>query len=148
MFTKIEKYPPKTLLGESILLKKHFNINNTITLEAIKKNKTSLRAGKITARWVLLIYAENVEKFIHKINFISDNKKKKCEEMLKIKTNLSQYSSLKLMKEIAKGNVFLSRDFTNAMKKKGYVSPFKYIWDYKRKGLIEKVSRGRYKIIC
>jgi hypothetical protein len=64
-----------------------------------------------------------------------------------MKTNKSQYSALKLMKELSNENIFLSKNFINEMKIRGYVSPFKYIWAYKKRGLIKKLERGKYKII-
>ena len=67
--------------------------------------------------------------------------------MLKVRSNKPQYTALKLMNKISKNNIFLSKDFITIMKKQGYVSPFKYIWEYKKKGLIEKVERGKYKLI-
>ncbi|MFH1276643.1 MAG: hypothetical protein ABIH82_06040 [Candidatus Woesearchaeota archaeon] len=147
LFDKIKHRPPKTLLGESILLKEHFGIENKIELEAIKRNKTSLRAGQITARWVLFIYANNVPKFIKEINFISQKKQNKCKEMLKVKTNRPQYSALKLMGKISKNDVFLSKTFIEDMKQLGYTSPSKYIWEYKKKGLIAKIEKGKYKLL-
>ena len=100
LFKKIKDYHPTLLLGEKILLKKHFDIDSKLQLEAIRKNKTDFRAGKITARWVLLIYANNIDKYIKEIGFISRNKNKKLEEMKKIKGNRPQYSTLDLIKKV------------------------------------------------
>jgi len=80
----INNNPPKILEGEQILLKHHFDIDAKLVLEAIKRNKTSLRCGDVTARWVLLIYANNINKFIEKVGFISKKKKDICRKMMEI----------------------------------------------------------------
>lgn len=147
LFEKIKHQPPPTLFGEYILLKKHFKINSLLKLEAIKRNSTAFRAGGITARWVLYIYAENINRFIREINFISKIKRNKCKEMLRMKTNKSQYSALRKMKKISKNSIFMAEEFISNMKKEGYTTPSKFIWDYNRKGLIKKIGFRKYKIL-
>ena len=53
----IESKPPVLLLDEQKMLQKHFNIESKLYFEAVRNNHTGFRAGKITARWVLIIYA-------------------------------------------------------------------------------------------
>jgi len=67
--------------------------------------------------------------------------------MRKIKGYKSQYSSLKLMKELSQKNILNSFDFVKEMKKLGYVSPRTYLFRYLKKGILKKVNRGRYLII-
>lgn len=146
LFEKIKYYPPKTLLGEYILLKKYFGINSKLRLEAIKKNKTSFRAGGTTARWVLFIYADNIDVFIKEINFISEEKRKKCELMTKIKANKPQYSTLQFIEKISKNSVVLRKDFISEMKKEGYKSPGCYMHRFEKKGIIKRIGKGKYTI--
>ena len=146
-YNLIKDKPPITLLGEHIILKKHFGINNTIRLEAIRHNKTSNGKGKITARWVLLIYADDINKFIDNIGFISEKKKNVCKEMLKVKKRRPQFFSLEIIKKIQKNKLFYLKDFVREMRKIGYSCPICYISRYCKKGLIEKINRGCYKII-
>jgi len=147
LFEKIKEHPPKILLGEQILLKKHFDIDTKLQLEAIRKNKTDLRAGKITARWVLFIYAHNINKFIKEIGFISKKKNGICTEMMKIKTRRPKYYNLKIINKIQKDKFFYSKAFVKEMKKIGYKSPRCYLQRFSKQGLIKKISRGYYKII-
>ena len=147
LWNKIKEYPPETLLGEHLMLKHHFNVDNKLILEAIRKNKTDFRAGKITARWVLLIYANNINKFIKEINFISENKIRKCQEMLKIRANNPQYFSFGIIKSITKHHRFNRKDFVNAMRTLGYKSPGCYLWRYESKKLIKKIGKGNYQLL-
>ena len=148
MLKTIETQPPPILLDEHLLLKNHFNIGSKLQLEAIKKNKTDLRCGKISARWVLLIYANNIDKFIKEINFISSKKRKKTKLMKKIKGNNPQYYALDLIKTISNKNGYFYRSiFDKEMKKLGYKSPSAYLWRYCKKGLIKNVRTGYYQII-
>jgi len=138
----------KILLLEQILLKQHFDIDSKITLEAIRSNKTSLRCGKISARWVLLIYANNINKFVKEIGFISKRKNKKLEEMKKIRGNNPQYSTLKIIQKITdKRGYFYRKDFIQEMKKLGYKSPSCYLWRFHYKRLIKRIKFGYYKIL-
>jgi len=68
--------------------------------------------------------------------------------MLKIRGYKSQYSTLNVIKKISKNNLFSISDFVIEMKKLGYVSPRAYISRYLKKGLIEKVKRGQYKLLA
>ena len=66
----------------------------------------------------------------------------------KIPSRKKQYTALKVMKNIQKRNVFSAEEFNKKMKIIGYVSPQKFLWDYwKNKKLIERIGRGRYKLI-
>ena len=147
LFEQASKNPPDTLLGEQILLEKHFNIDSKLQLEAIRKNKVDNRAGKITARWVLFIYANNIDKFIREIAFISERKNQILEEMKKIKGNNPQYFALKIMQKVSKNKIFRAKEFNKEMKKFGYTSPQKYIWSYNKKGLLRRIKEGHYQIV-
>ena len=108
------------------------------------------RKGKISAKLVLYIYSgEDIEKFHKKIGFISKNKIKKSREMIeKIPSRRKQYSALEIMKKVQKDGIFKVNEFNNEMKKIGYVSPQKFVWDYwKNKEIIQRVNRGRYQIL-
>ncbi|MCH8945779.1 MAG: hypothetical protein IIA85_02560 [Nanoarchaeota archaeon] len=149
-YKTITRNPDDLILGEHILLKYWFNIDSTLKLESIRLNKLGNRKGKISAKWVLYIYGgEDIKKFQNEIGFMSENKKKKCENMLKnIPSRKKQYTALGIMKEIQKNNLFLVKDFNNKMREMGYVSPQKFIWDYwKNKKIIKRIKRGKYKII-
>jgi hypothetical protein len=147
-FKKILKYPCITLLGEHLLLKEHFDINSTLKFESIRLNKIDNRCGRISAKWVLYIYAEDVNKFIKKIGFISSTKNTICRKMKKIPSRRPQYSSLRLMKELQKGNIFSTKEFVDRMNELGYKSPGKFLWDYsKNKNIIKRIGRGKYRIL-
>ncbi len=147
LFNKIKDYPPETLLGEQVLLKKHFDIDSNLVLEAIRNNKTDLRCGKITARWVLFIYANNIDKYIKEIGFITKEKIIKIEKMKLFKGNRPQYSTLDLIKRIEKDNHFLRKEFVIEMTKLKYKSPSCYLGRYEKNGLIKRVRKGVYKIL-
>jgi hypothetical protein len=144
---KVMKNPPITLLGEHLMLKEHFNIKSIMKPEAIRVNKTSSGFGKITARWALYIYADSVNRFINEINFISMKKKGITEKMIKIKGYKSQYSTLEIIKAVSKNKIFKISDFVKQMKKIGYVSPMTYICRYEKKGLLERIERGKYRLL-
>lgn len=116
-------------------------------LEAVRKNKTDLRCGKITATWTLLIYANNIDLFIEKIGFISKRKNKICKEMMRMPSRRQQFFALKIINNIQKNDLFSRKDFCKEMKKLGYKSPQAYLWRYEKKGLIKRIKRGNYKII-
>lgn len=145
----VQSHPPKSLLGEHLILKEYFDIDSIINPEAIRINKTNHRCGgKIAVRWALYIYADSINKFIKEIDFISKNKKIKTKEMLKIKGNKRQYFSLDIMKNISENKIFKTSDFVIEMKKLGYVSPQKFLWDYwKNKKIIKRIGRGTYKLL-
>ena len=68
--------------------------------------------------------------------------------MLKIKGNKRQYFSLDIMKNISENKIFKTSDFVIEMKKLGYVSPQKFLWDYwKNKKIIKRIGRGTYKLL-
>ncbi|MBU1245837.1 MAG: hypothetical protein KKH88_00390 [Nanoarchaeota archaeon] len=144
---KINNMAPKTLVGERLILKKYFNIESILKPEAIRINKTSYRVGEISARWALYIYADSVNRFINEIDFIGKRKKSITKKMSKIKGYKSQYSTLKMMKKMAKNGIFKVSDFVKEMKKEGYISPRTYLWRYEKKGRIKRINRGIYKII-
>ncbi|MBU4502140.1 MAG: type IV toxin-antitoxin system AbiEi family antitoxin domain-containing protein, partial [Nanoarchaeota archaeon] len=122
--------------------------DSKLQLEAIKRNKTGLRCGKITARWVLLIYANNVNKFIEQVGFISKRKIAITKDMEKIKGNNPQYSTLKIIKLIQDEKGFFCRkDFIKKMKSIGYKSPSCYLWRYHKKGIIRRIRPGYYKVL-
>jgi hypothetical protein len=142
--------PDDLILGEHILLKYWFGIDSVLKLESIRLNKLGNRKGKISAKWVLYIYGgDDLEKFRDEIGFLTKNKKKKCDEMLeKIPSRKKQYTALSIMKKIQKGNIFSSKEFNKEMKKLGYVSPQKFIWDYQRnKKIIARIKRGEYRLL-
>lgn len=144
------KNPHDLILGEHILLKYWFNIDSVLKLESIRLNKLGNRKGKISAKWVLYIYSgEDIKKFRDEIGFITKKKRKKCNEMLeKIQSRKKQYTALEIMKKIQNENIFSAKEFNKEMKKLGYVSPQKFIWDYwKNKKIIERVKRGKYRLL-
>lgn len=145
---EVIKNPDPLILGEHLILKKHFEINNKLVPECIRINETEARRGFISLRTDLFIYADNVKKFIKEIDFISKEKRQKTHSMLKFRSRREQYSSLELMKGISKDGIFTTRDFVLEMKKLGYKSPRSYICKYWKKGIIKKMSRGNYQIIC
>ena len=148
IFTKIMKHPNITLLGEHLLLKYHFDINSSIKLESICLNKVDNRCGKISAKWVLYIYAEEIDKFIREIGFISKNKIDICANMAKISSRRSRYFVLKIMEGIQKQKIFSAKDFMKKMRELGYKSPQKFLWDYhKNKKLIERIGKAKYKLL-
>ena len=149
-YEQIIKNPDDLILGEHLLLKYWFDIDSTLKLENIRLNKIGNRKGKISSKWVLYIYSgEDIKKFRDEIGFITENKKKKCDEMLKkIPSRRKQYTALNIMKQIKKDNIFSTKEFNKEMKKLGYVSPQKFIWDYwKNKKIIERVKRGEYRLL-
>lgn len=144
---EVIKNPDPLILGEHLILKKHFGINNKIAPECIRINQTEVRRGFISVRTDLFIYADNVKKFINEIDFISRQKRGKTHKMLKFKSQRERYFSLELMKRISKDGIFTNKDFISEMKKLGYTNPCTYIWKYKKKGLIKKLSEGNYSVI-
>lgn len=149
-YEQIIKNPDDLILGEHLLMKYWFDIDSTLKLESIRLNKIGNGKGKISSKWVLYIYSgEDIKKFRDEIGFITENKKKKCDEMLKkIPSRRKQYTALKIMKQIQKDSIFSTKEFNKEMKKLGYVSPQKYIWDYmKNKKIIKRVKRGEYRLL-
>jgi len=149
-YYKIAQNPDELILGEHLILKYFFDIDSTLKLESVRLNKLGSRKGKISAKWVLYIYSgEDLEKFNKEIKFLSKNKNKICYQMLKtIPSRRKQYFVLEIMKKVQIGDTFKIRDFNREMKKLGYSSPAKFVWDYwKNKKIIEKVSRGNYKLL-
>ena len=146
LYQKIKDYPPILLAQEKLMLKKYFDIDSKIGIEAIRKNKVSNRCGKITARWTLLIYANNINKFINKIGFISKNKKNITKKMLTLRSNNPQYTNLKIIDQISdKKGFFLRNDFIKKMKKEGYISPSCFLHRFHQKGLIKRIKPGYFK---
>lgn len=149
-YLQLIKKPDSLILGEHLLLKYWFGINSTLKLESIRINKLGNRKGKVSAKWVLYIYSgEDIEKFNKEIGFISPRKRRMCKEMLdKIPSKRKQYFALEIMKKIQKENIFSAKNFGLEMKKIGYTTPQKFVWDYlKNKKIIEKTERGKYKIL-
>ncbi len=108
--SKVLENPPQTLLGEHLILLHHFGIFNKIVPEVIRRNKTSFRRGEFSAKWALHIYAEDIGRFAHEIEFLTERKRSKMKKMM------------------------------------GYTSPRAYLWRYKKKGFIEQLKDGHYKI--
>ena len=52
-------------------------LSKCLAKTAIRNNKTDTRCGKITARWVLFIYANNIDKFIENIGSTIDGEEKR-----------------------------------------------------------------------
>lgn len=144
---KILDRPPITLLGEHFMLLQHFNIINTLKFEGLRVNKTSIRRGRISAKWNLYVYSESLEKFIKEINFITESKKKICQRMLNIKGRKRKLSSLELIKRISKNDAFTSKQFSDEMRKIGYVSPGAYLHRYENRGLIARIGYGKYRLL-
>ncbi|OVE74662.1 hypothetical protein BVX95_01660 [archaeon D22] len=147
LLNKIRDKPPLLLLGEHILLQRHFNIDSNIKLEAIRHNKTGYRAGKISARWVLTIYANNIDKYIEKIGFLSAKKNYILTQMKKIRSNNPQYSTIDVIKSIMNSKyIFKRKKFVSKMHKLGYKSPSAFLWRYEKKGLIRRLDKGIYEL--
>ncbi|MEK6972649.1 MAG: hypothetical protein AABW72_01235 [archaeon] len=147
IYSKLITYAPITLIGEHLLLKHYFNIQSKLTFEALRINKTSIRRGFYSARWTLLIYANNIDKFIKEINFISKSKQEICKKMKYFNAHNPQYSAFDIIKTISEDGFFYVKDFVKEMKKMRYVSPRAFMSRYYKKGLIKKVEYGRYEII-
>ena len=113
-FKKISKKAPRLLKREHQMLKM-FGIENKIKLEAIRKNKVSNRVGEVSARWTLVIYANNINKFIKEIGFTSTNKKNKEKEALSVKARNPQYSALQIIKTITNKKTFYRKEFIKKM---------------------------------
>jgi hypothetical protein len=148
IFKKIVNFPNITLLGEHLLLKDYFNIDSDIKLESIRLNRIDNRCGGISAKWVLYIYSENVNKFIEQIGFISNVKNEICNKMKQISSQRPKYFAVKIMKNIQKNKIFYAKDFMFEMKKLGYKSPQKFLWDYTaNKKILRRIGKAKYKIL-
>ncbi len=135
------------MYGEQLLLKKQFNIDSQLVLEAIRKNKTGFRAGTISVRWVLVIYANNIDKFIEEIGFISERKNAILEQMKQIKGNNPQYYAITIIKRIMNtNNFFYRKDFIKEMTAEGYKSPSCYLNRYLKGKHIIRTRRGVYQL--
>ncbi|MBU3896936.1 MAG: hypothetical protein KJ697_03320 [Nanoarchaeota archaeon] len=144
---KIDKRPPVTLLGEYYMLQEHFNIFSVMKPDSLRVNKTEYKRGKISMRWCLYIYSDSLDKFIREINFITKRKKLITAKMKKVKGQKRKFSTVKIMKLVSKNNIFITKDVVKKMKELGYKSPYSFIWKYNKRGIIKKISRGKYKII-
>ena len=95
----------------------------------------------------LMLILESGKKISVK-NYVENNL---SENIIKIYFGKSPKISIKLpinLKSISNKSVFKVSDFNYKMRELGYKSPQKFIWHYsKNKQLIEKVSRGVYRII-
>jgi len=140
--------PPKTLLGEHLILLNNFNIFNTIKPELIRRNKTSFRRGEFSAKWALHIYSEDLEKFAREIGFLTKNKRSKMLRMLKVKGRRRKLSAFnEVIKNLQKDGIFHTKDFSREMKKRGYKSNSRaFLWRYKKYGLIKTIKHGIYEI--
>jgi len=149
-YLKLIHNPDSLILGEHLLLKHLFNIDSMLQIESIRLNKLGNRKGKISVKWVLYIYSgEDIKKFYENIGFMSPKKQNKCKEMLKnIPSKRKQYFALSIMNKVQKKGVFIAKDFNKEMKKIGYTTPKKFIWDYcKNKKIIEKLGDGKYRLL-
>lgn len=83
------------------------------------------------------------------IGFITKNKRKKCNEILeKISSRKKTIYSFIHHEKIQIKNIFSAKEFNKEMKKIGYVSTQKFIWDYrKNKKIIERVKCGEYRLL-
>ncbi|WXG44060.1 MAG: hypothetical protein WED04_08515 [Promethearchaeati archaeon SRVP18_Atabeyarchaeia-1] len=139
--------PPPTLLGEHLVLLHHFKIQSTVAPESIRRNKTSLRRGKISAKWSLNIYSEDLPRFAHEIGFLPRNKNSRVTKMLKVRGRRRKLSSFnQVIKHLQRGGIFLTKDFASKMREMGYKSPSAYLSRYKKRGLIESTEVGVYRI--
>lgn len=149
-YLKLIHNPDSLILGEHLLLKHLFNIDSMLQIESIRLNKLGNRKGKISVKWTLYIYSgEDIKKFYENIGFMSPKKQNKCKEMLKnIPSKRKQYFALSIMNKVQKSGVFIAKDFNKEMKKLGYTSPAKFIWDYqKNKKIIKRIGRGKYGLV-
>jgi len=142
------KLLPELLYGECLLLNYHFGIRTKLNLENIRINKTNLRAGKISAKWVLYIYADSIDRFIEELGFISERKNHILQEMKSITPRKQKFSSFDIITRISQNGTFRSLDFEKEMRKLGYKSPRAYLSRYIKAGLIRNIRRGVYSITC
>ena len=70
-----------------------------------------------------------------------------CEEMLKIRANRRQYSTFEFIRAVEKNGIIARKDFVSIMKKQGYKSPSCYIHRFEKKGLLERIENGKYKLL-
>src|SRR3989344_293555 len=144
---KILLNPCPIILGEAILLKKHFGINVSLCPEYLRINYTSYRRGKISVKWTMCIYSTNIETFVKEIGFITERKRLIGQQMFNIKKpHKSNYFALEIMKKVAKNNIFNSKDYTIEMLKLGYKFPRVFIAKYRKKNLIKKIVYCKYEI--
>ena len=144
---EILKSPCLTILGERLMLKKHFNIETSLYPEYLRINKTSFRRGKVSVKWTLTIHGTNINKFVKEIGFVGKNKEENSRKMLKVKLQRSAYFAFSIMKKVAKKGVFNSCDYSKEMIKLGYKFPMVFLSKYKRKNLIKNVGYHKYKVL-
>lgn len=143
---EIKNNPPKLLLGEFLMLKEYFKLRPKIEVEAIRINKTDNRFGKVSARWALYLYAEDVNKFIREVGFITPRKQRKGKKMLQIEPRKRQYYAFEIMKQLQEQYGEIKRsEFIKKMD--NYTTPQTYLWRYEKKGIIKRIARGRYEIV-
>ena len=147
LVAKIIKNPCPTIVGEKILLKKHFDIETSLYPEYIRINKTTIRRGKISVKWTMNIHGENIDKFVKEIGCITEKKRVVLCRMHLVGKRRSNYTALKIMKTIARGNIFDLNDYALEMFKQGYKYPDVFLSKYKLRNLIERVSSRTYRIL-
>jgi hypothetical protein len=147
IFCRILRNPPDLLLGEYLLLNCLFGIKCSIKFENIRITKTGHRAGEISAKWVLYIYASEINKFIKEIGFITKRKGGILNKMKNMPSRRRQFFAFEIINLVANSGVFKTSDFAKEMSKLGYKSPRAYLHRYAENGLIENISHGVYKII-
>lgn len=144
LIEKLECCPPPPLLGEHLIMLKHFDIHSILKLEAIRVNNTSHRCGKISARWALYIYADSVNRFINEIGFLTRRKRSIAKRMLKIGGRRRRFFTVDILKKLERGGVIKSSDFVREMRDIGYVSPRAYLCRYLKNGILRRRRRGEY----
>jgi len=139
--------PCPIILGEAILLKKHFDIDVSLFPEYIRINKTSFRRGKTSVKWTMYLHSINIDRFVNDIGAITERKKQLCELMGKVTLRRPNYNALKIMKQSAKNGIFSSREYSSEMLKVGYKFPEVFLSKYKKKNLIRKVDSQHYLLL-
>ena len=143
---EVIKNPDPLILGEHLILKKHFGVNNKIAPECVRINETQTRRGFLSLRNDLFIYADNINQFIKEIDFISRQKKHKTKMMLKFNARRERYFIFEVMKSISKDGVFTRKDFIAETERLGYKTAWSNLWKYEKKGKIRRISKGKYAI--
>lgn len=145
LYSKLVKHLPMTLIGEYLMLKRHFGIEGKMIPESVRINKTTARRGKYSVKWKLRITSVNKNKFVKEIGFITEYKNNKAIKTLDIPTRKPKFFAFETMKEISKNGLFTRKEFVRRMGNI-YKYPQSFIQNYERIGVIKRIVKGKYKI--
>ncbi len=146
LYSKILTHLPATLVGEHLILRRHFDIENKIVPESVRINKTAFRRGKYSIKWKLRITSTNKNRFVKEIGFVTKVKGDKALKALGIPTRNKKFFVLGIMKEISRSNVFTRKDLIEKLKDI-YKYPQSFIQNYESIGFIKRVGKGKYRIV-